>query len=182
MNEVYINGSGYVDPTAGRAIGGMQMFNPGDIVSRITKTGYANTCVIIAANERTYQFLMLMDEETFSRAYEVDCGSEGKKYTDPFRICWTYEENMEHLVTLTDQEFEALREAVAAASGYYYSKPEETKPAEIKPEPVVQLLPAPDPREEYIATLLDVNEQLKLENARLLGRIDVYKEFGGCTP
>lgn len=171
--DIFYNGSGCVDPTAGKAIGGIRMFNPGDIVSRINKIGDTGTCVILAAQERVYQLLYLTEEEKYAGAYRVECGSKGVKYTDPFRISWAYEDGMEYLITLTDQEFDALREAVAAAAGMYVDRPEDCKLAD-KP---VEFVAGPDPRDQQLAELAQLYDQARIENARLLGQLDVYKAF-----
>ena len=171
--DIFYNGSGCVDPTAGRAIGGLNMFNPGDIVSRIGKNGESSTCVIIAAKERVYQFLYLSEEERFQGAYKVDCKSDGGiMYTDPFRVCWTYEEGLEYKGFLETGEWFSLREAIAEAIGMY-TDPLADRP---KKENVVQFV-GPDPRDQQLAELAQLYDQARMENSRLLGRIDVYRDL-----
>lgn len=113
------NGSGYVDPTAYKAI--MGAAKPGDIWTEGEKL------VLILKNQGAFcNVLMLREESAHSRMMEIVSGK--RFYTDPGMLKFTFCERLgQYVQRLPKDEFARVLDEVAIALGFEVVKEKSKK-------------------------------------------------------
>jgi hypothetical protein len=163
------NSEGYSDPTASIAISRatrkenkMDTARPGEIWI-VQSTQGESPALILADNGRIATYIKLregcMDDTDVRIVYQ------GKMYASPAMIQYTRSENcVGYKKTITDAEYDAVRQAIADALGI-----------------VLAELAEIDTSESW--KLRDKIHSLEISLARCEGERDVYKELftGGCN-
>ena len=168
------NSEGYSDPTASIAISRatrkenkMDTARPGEIWI-VQSTQGESPALILADNGRIATYIKLregcMDDTDVRIVYQ------GKMYASPAMIQYTRSENcVGYKKTITDAEYDAVRQAIADALGIVLAELVEIDTSEI------------DTSESW--KLRDKIHSLEISLARCEGERDVYKELftGGCN-
>lgn len=163
------NSEGYSDPTASIAISRatrkenkMDTARPGEIWI-VQSTQGESPALILADNGRIATYIKLregcMDDTDVRIVYQ------GKMYASPAMIQYTRSENcVGYKKTITDAEYDAVRQAIADALGIVLAE-------------LVEI----DTSESW--KLRDKIHSLEISLARCEGERDVYKELftGGCN-
>lgn len=162
------NSEGYSDPTASIAISRatrkenkMNTARPGEIWIVQSAQG-ESPALILADNGRTATYIKLregcMDDTDVRIVYQ------GKMYASPAMIQYTRSENcVGYEKTITDTEYDAVRQAIADAPGIMFAELVEIDTSEI------------DTSESR--KLRDKIHSLEVSLARCEGERDVYKEL-----
>lgn len=162
------NSEGYSDPTASIAISRatrkenkMNTARPGEIWIVQSAQG-ESPALILANNGRTATYIKLregcMDDTDVRIVYQ------GKMYASPAMIQYTRSENcVGYEKTITDTEYDAVRQAIADALGIMFAELVEIDTSEI------------DTSESW--KLRDKIHSLEISLARCEGERDVYKEL-----
>ncbi len=162
------NSEGYSDPTASIAISRatrkenkMNTARPGEIWIVQSAQG-ESPALILADNGRTATYIKLregcMDDTDVRIVYQ------GKMYASPAMIQYTRSENcVGYEKTITDTEYDAVRQAIADALGIMFAELVEIDTSEI------------DTSESW--KLRDKIHSLEISLARCEGERDVYKEL-----
>lgn len=162
------NSEGYSDPTASIAISRatrkenkMNTARPGEIWIVQSAQG-ESPALILANNGRTATYIKLregcMDDTDVRIVYQ------GKMYASPAMIQYTRSENcVGYEKTITDTEYDAVRQAIAEALGIMFAELVEIDTSEI------------DTSESW--KLRDKIHSLEISLARCEGERDVYKEL-----
>lgn len=171
--DISRNGSGYVDPTAYKAIKNflkseeksMELYK-GDIVEFEQNNGYVKEAVILSVHEKFSTVLVLNDNDRLP--YSVNC--KGMKYTDPGMVQYVFNDKIQNYIrSMSDKECADIMQAVVDALGYEAPVKEVVKEVVKKSEP------------EFIP--LAVNNDLPFDNAiheemaQLKAERNVYKEL-----
>lgn len=168
------NSEGYSDPTASIAISRatrkenkMDTARPGEIWI-VQSTQGESPALILADNGRIATYIKLregcMDDTDVRIVYQ------GKMYASPAMIQYTRSENcVGYKKTITDAEYDAVRQAIADALGIVLAELVEIDTSEI------------DTSESW--KLRDKIHSLEISLARCEGERDVHKELftGGCN-
>lgn len=162
------NSEGYSDPTASIAISRatrkenkMNTARPGEIWIVQSAQG-ESPALILADNGRTATYIKLregcMDDTDVRIVYQ------GKMYASPAMIQYTRSENcVGYEKTITDTEYDAVRQTIADALGIMFAELVEIDTSEI------------DTSESW--KLRDKIHSLEISLARCEGERDVYKEL-----
>lgn len=168
------NSEGYSDPTASIAISRatrkenrMNTARPGEIWIVQSAQG-ESPALILADNGRTATYIKL--REVCMDDTDVRIVYQRKMYASPAMIQYTRSENcVGYKETITDAEYDAVRQAIADALGIVLAELVEIDTSEI------------DTSESW--KLRDKIHSLEISLARCEGERDVYKELftGGCN-
>lgn len=136
--ELLRNGSGYVDPTAYKALLEVQKGEPmenrtGELWEVTNNKGYVNECIILADHGKVCTILQLIDEDNGYSDIQVNC--RGIKFTDSRKLQYCFDNACTGFIRkLSEQEFEAIMKKVAASLGIKAQVVEVVKEVEIVKE------------------------------------------------
>jgi|GEM_PF-6605370 len=121
MNEFLRNGSGYVDPTARKALSRIEGENKtvksGEIFERYCGDNKYTLTVVLVAHEKTSLILTLNDKRM--NEDDVEVIARGVKYTTPTMISYVFNKNLVNFVrSMKENEFTDLWKEVCERNGF----------------------------------------------------------------
>ena len=119
--SLFVNGSGYYDPTAGEAIKGMEKemgnkgdWADGDIVEVMKNNGNTIEMLLIRCHSNYATALALV--ETPPGENTVDITSRAQMYSDAGKVQYVFYENIcDFVKALTDDDFRIVKKAIRKA-------------------------------------------------------------------
>lgn len=153
MDELKRNGSGYVDPTAYKAIkqeDKNEIVNNGEVWEITQNNGFKKYVVVLSAH-KGYATVLQLSEDNYG-GYPVNC--KGVMYTDCGKLGYCFTDKFESYIrSLTDGEYQDLMANVAVKLGL----PAGEQTAEVekvieKPVEIVKEIVKPDAETEKALT------------------------------
>ena len=185
MDELRRNGSGYYDPTAYKALKGIEReenkmeVRKGEIWE-IEIGNQVRTAVVLATHGSYSIVLTFTDEPRERRTVQIN--AQGMKYTEPGMISYKFHDNFVKFIRLTkDEEFGNIMVQVAGALGIENEVPFGIVESEEVHRLQVELIEAEDKlaiseeRRDKLQRILNTMDKPEEETIKLKTERDLYK-------